>query len=131
MTLIFSRNFFYKFWRVIYCKCKEWGMAIFKFAVISIILPFDHFDTRNSVPSYKKQILKYKHLTITTFIWYMRMTTFFREAISLIKERVSSFYIFSRFSGSKPKLSKCGIASIAVFSLGFTFWGVTKKKFPL
>ena len=59
------------------------------------------------------------------------MTTFFRGGISLIKEMVSSFYIFSGFSGSKPKLSKCGIVSIAVFSLGFTFWGVTKKKFPL
>ena len=40
--------------------------------------------------------------------------TFFLKYVNSIKEMVNSFHIFSRFSGSRPNLSKCEIAAIGV-----------------
>ena len=45
---------------------------------------------------------------------YADDTTFFLKDVNSIKEMVSSFHIFSRFSGLRPNLSKCEIAVMGV-----------------
>ena len=45
---------------------------------------------------------------------YADNTTFFLKDVNSIKEMANSFHIFSRFSGLRPNLRKCEIASIGV-----------------